>query len=102
MSTGPLVFGAIMDANCDLWEVTCDEGQGSCLLYSLDKLSFTTFLLVLSCASMGLLFYVLSMLAYGRKSLDFYPNQEKKQEEAKSELAEPKCISYINTRNQDM
>ena len=66
MCSGPLLFGALLDNNCDVWQLTCDgdggasgdnsknKEKGSCLIYSVNNLSFQLFLVMCCVSSLGL------------------------------------------------
>ena len=44
MLPSPIVYGAIIDNTCILWQESCDGGTGNCLLYDTEKLRMTLML----------------------------------------------------------
>ena len=57
---GPVVFGAIIDQACLLWEYDCD-GSGTCWLYS--NANFSRFTLILAgCLKIGSISFFLGAL----------------------------------------
>ncbi|XP_054753686.2 solute carrier organic anion transporter family member 4A1-like [Lytechinus pictus] len=60
---GPVVFGAIIDKACLLWENSCD-GQGTCWLYNNATFS-KSMLIVAACIKVGsLLFFLGALFSY--------------------------------------
>ena len=70
---GPLLFGAIFDSVCILWQNECGE-RGNCWLYDNAKLSYYVTALAMPCQFIALLLFFLSWLTYPKKK------QESKEE----------------------
>ena len=64
MLPSPIVYGAIIDNTCILWQESCDGGTGNCLLYDTEKLRMTLMLTtgILTTVN-GLLFVVLERIS---------------------------------------
>jgi hypothetical protein len=60
---GPVVFGAVIDNTCVLWQTT-EDGSGSCWYYNSYKLRMSMFLLVLAIKVVTALFYVAGNMMY--------------------------------------
>lgn len=60
---GPVVFGAVIDNTCILWQST-EDGSGSCWYYNSYKLRVSMFLLVLAIKVVTALFYVAGNMMY--------------------------------------
>lgn len=60
---GPLIFGALFDASCILWEEECGR-RGNCWLYDNDNLSIYIISLAFPCIFLGALFFFLAWLMY--------------------------------------
>ena len=54
MVPGAIIFGAIFDSTCVLWQEQCGDSNGSCWIYDNFKLSLGIFIatLCLKCASL--------------------------------------------------
>ncbi|XP_077990557.1 solute carrier organic anion transporter family member 4C1-like [Glandiceps talaboti] len=53
---GPIIFGAIIDSSCEIWQETCNE-TGSCWIYNNREFG-------LKWVSMGVVFYSLTIFGY--------------------------------------
>ncbi|KAL3892413.1 hypothetical protein ACJMK2_004623 [Sinanodonta woodiana] len=60
---GPILFGAITDANCTLWSEKCGE-KTSCWLYTNNTLGQNYFFLIIGVKSFSFVFFLLAHLLY--------------------------------------
>lgn len=60
---GPIVFGALIDKSCILWERECD-GLGTCWMYRNLDFALYTFGIVVICRILSLLFFSASLCLY--------------------------------------
>ncbi|XP_074656444.1 solute carrier organic anion transporter family member 4A1-like [Tubulanus polymorphus] len=60
---GPIVFGALMDNACSVWQSKCAE-KGACWLYDTLQMSLTIFGLGLALGLLTLFFFVVALLVY--------------------------------------
>ncbi|XP_071854102.1 solute carrier organic anion transporter family member 4A1-like [Apostichopus japonicus] len=60
---GPIVFGALIDKSCILWETECD-GSRTCWIYRNIDFAFYTFGIVVVCRILSLVFFSGSYLTY--------------------------------------
>ena len=59
----PILFGAIFDATCRLWQNKCDE-NGSCWIYDEERLSKDLFTLILVLSLLSASLYFLALVCY--------------------------------------
>ncbi|XP_054749389.2 solute carrier organic anion transporter family member 4A1-like [Lytechinus pictus] len=60
---GPIVFGALLDESCLLWETSC-EGTGNCWLYENRDSALWFLVLSVSCQFLALVFFLLALISY--------------------------------------
>ena len=60
---GPIIFGALFDSTCMLWQDKCDT-KGSCWIYNNYKLSWRIFTLTICLKTASLFFYTLAHTVY--------------------------------------
>ncbi|EDO41174.1 predicted protein, partial [Nematostella vectensis] len=58
---GPIVYGALIDRACILWDTRCD-GQGNCLEYNNTQLAYTVFGLCFVCKLVVIMGFLVSYL----------------------------------------
>lgn len=61
---GPIVFGAVVDLSCTLWQSTCEEEQGSCYFYNNMNMSYYIMGLGLACKFLTITFFSLALWLY--------------------------------------
>jgi len=66
---GPLIFGAIFDVVCILWQDECGE-RGNCWVYDHDKLSYYVTALGIPCQIVSLALFFLAWVFYPKKKED--------------------------------
>ena len=59
----PLIFGAIFDASCSLWQDTCGE-RGSCYFYDKQQLALGMFCVCIGYKGCALVFMILAWVFY--------------------------------------
>ena len=71
-----MLFGAVFDHACLLWDKECGEGEGSCLYYDNDQIRLHAFLLVGGFRIVALAFLVMAYTLYKppRKSDYHHPD----------------------------
>lgn len=63
---GPLVFGAIIDTSCLLWQDECGS-RGNCWIYDNDGLSRNALSLAFPCMAVSAVCFLLSWITYPKK-----------------------------------
>lgn len=70
MIPGPVVFGAILDAACEQWNMpNCDSKEGSCVFYDNDKIGWSIVLLAYHLKTLEIFLFMLSIYFYKKASL---------------------------------
>lgn len=65
---GPVIFGAIIDKTCLIWEEKCD-GARTCWMYDNNQLSTSAFLMLLALRLGSIVFLIATLWSY-KPSLD--------------------------------
>ena len=60
---GPIIFGAMFDATCTLWQDKCGE-RGSCWMYDSDSIKFIFTFLPFGLKALATVFYFLAQFFY--------------------------------------
>ena len=63
MVPGPIVFGALVDRACLLWEDECD-GSRNCWLYDNSQLTYYLVVMIMAFRAGSVLFFTLALLTY--------------------------------------
>ena len=69
MIPGPILFGAIIDSTCILWEYMCDL-KGACILFDATRFRLLTHGVSLCFLVCGLLLYIVVYLLVRRRNYD--------------------------------
>ncbi|KAL3892415.1 hypothetical protein ACJMK2_004625 [Sinanodonta woodiana] len=79
---GPIIFGAITDLTCKLWNERCGE-RTSCWIYDNYALARNYFFIILGIKSISIIFFILANLLYVPPKSDvFHMTKEGKEQEA--------------------
>ena len=70
----PLIFGAIVDSTCKIWENTCGK-KGNCWLYDIDKFRVYFHGASLAFLTVGTLFGIM-VVFYADSMTNFYDDDE--------------------------
>lgn len=60
---GPIIFGALIDETCLIWEYDCD-GAGTCWMYENKQFATTTLILVVTCRVVSLFCFAMSFFTH--------------------------------------
>lgn len=71
----PIIFGAIVDSTCQIWEEKPCGGRGSCLLYDIDRLRIN--LHSATIVAFGISFVLELFITYLARNIDLYGEKEK-------------------------
>ena len=66
---GPLVFGAVLDSTCEIWQEECGS-RGNCWLYNNSKLSYYALAYGLPCQLVGTVLFLFAWLTFPKKRLE--------------------------------
>jgi organic anion transporter 4A len=60
----PLIFGSLIDLSCILWQKTCDNESGACLVYDNKQMSRNLLSLGISLKVLSLIFFFFAWFLY--------------------------------------
>ncbi|XP_055998205.1 solute carrier organic anion transporter family member 4A1-like isoform X2 [Ostrea edulis] len=61
---GPILFGKMIDLTCLLWQIKCDDNEGSCFFYNNKNMSYNLMGIALAGKFLSILFFSLSLAVY--------------------------------------